>query len=957
MGLSGNEKNLSPKLKLICYSSLNSFVKINNDPNSLLLSNYTEIKSILNLDNYSKILNFSKSKVHEILYIKDVFIEIKETMGNDLKTNFYLVLLIRDEIDLINYKFSSNYIKDFNKYKKDENNKFFNIIKSKLIIDLLNNYKNCELDDEDKGGGFVSDLENEKIDCIKKYIKIIKEINQDLEEDDIYEMNIDQLYTHIIKFLIKRNKLRDYDFCYNIVKHLDLENIEIEFLESENLFNQILETLDMKNDFIKKYIITNFEDIQDDNKINTYFILLNYIFKSPIYIYQIPLLFEAHKKIIEFIKTKDFSSLTFSSKIMIERFEFIMKKLSDLGYYYSLYLQKKENLINNDRNKNDDNTKYKIEMDSDNIIFLNDNKTVTIKKEDSKDNNIREEILKQSIFTFDISMAGEKMPVIKNINIIYGNILKIKYDDLLELKAKNNLQNNSGLNKTYSLFCKFLEDFFYKIVENINNQKINCDIQIQLEFKYNSKKGNLDIFYSIPKEKISFQDENILGKNINELNQLNLFIDGIKSFFETNQQETNSKSTTLNSILTATSSNISIDNFESNSNIYSHGNNAKIIKALNQDKKQNDALNDFQIINFIKIIYEHHESVKFFIPLKNDYFLSCSDDKFMILYDQNFNILKRIPNQEDILYYISEKKSQNKKYIELIACYLIHIYLITISLDNNYKYDFRKYEIPKTKILFCKHIDSSYVISGINIAINAMDNIFDYSVAQKKMNRLSNDSYKSGCLIDNNYITLISNSLIPGGNNQLSIFDLKHIKIIYSVSDFSPTITENGIELMELTNNSILLCGCKKYNSFEKNGILIVDVSCLKNENINDINYKFYETHNFEVYCFCQILYKKIKLNNKTTYEKINFFLVGGFCIEKKIGAVKLFKFKNDDCLKIQYLQDIENFYEFEMPVNNITQSEKSGNIIITTIDGKIFLFSEPNINLYLNHKEKYIFL
>ncbi len=42
----------------------------------------------------------------------------------------------------------------------------------------------------------------------------------------------------------------------------------------------------------------------------------------------------------------------------------------------------------------------------------------------------------------------------------------------------------------------------------------------------------------------------------------------------------------------------------------------------------------------------------------------------------------------------------------------------------------------------------------------------------------------------------------------------------------------------------------------------------------------------------------------------------------------------------------------FNFPVNNIIQIKYSGKIIITTIDGRIYLFSKPNLELYLKKEE-----
>ena len=942
------KKDLSFKLNLDYLVSIISLVKIKDDPISNLLVDYSEIKHVLYLENYVKALFYNKKNIHQILYDNDVIIEIKDSMTNDLKTNFYLVLLIRDNQDIINYKFSINYIKEFNKHKQNEENKYYyNLIKSKIIIELINNYNNCGTENEDIDDDFLSDLKEENINYINKYIKIMKDIDSDLGAYDIIEMNIDELYTYILKYLIKRNKLNDYEFSFDIIQQLDLENIDIPFLESENLFNQILEVLDTKNDNIKNYIFKNFEDIKDKNKINFYLILLKYIFKSPIYIYQIPLLLQAHYKIIEFIKTEDFSLITFNSIIMKERFEFVTKKLSDLDYYYSIFLNKKQHFINNSINSEYISTITKVEEESDNIIYFKENKTIIIKRNELKNNYIKEEILKNSILTFVISREDKTFSIINNINISYGTTNKITYDELLGLQVKNNSENNSELNKTFSLFIQFLEKFFAKITENISDCKIHNEIEIILEFQKNPENGKLDIVYSIPKEKRSFEDQDILNTELDKLNELDLFIEDIKAYIANNQQEIFNRSTITSSALTDTSS------FKASTNIELR-NGSNVGSYIGYD----DSI-DFQIIKYIKNIDVHKDSVKFFLQLKNGYFFSCGDDKLMILYDQDLNVLKKIQNIDDTLYNVSEKDSWNHKYIEIIACYLTNIYLIKFNLEKRFKHEVRKYEIPKTKISFCKEMkDNYYILCGINNVLKVKD-IFNDNLQAKKMFRLSDSSFRIGCKIydkndnsdktdKNEYIALISNSLIPGGNNELAIFNISENKKSYSLSEFSPAITENGIECIKYKdNNKIitnLLCACKEYNPHGKNGILILDIN---EDNIEDINYKFLNTYNFEVYCFCQIHINAINLNNEIIYEATNFFFAGGLDLERGMGIVKLYKIIIKDNLKIKYLQDIENFYGFKTAVNSITQSKNSGQIIITTIDGNIFNFSKPNINLY----------
>ena len=51
-----------------------------------------------------------------------------------------------------------------------------------------------------------------------------------------------------------------------------------------------------------------------------------------------------------------------------------------------------------------------------------------------------------------------------------------------------------------------------------------------------------------------------------------------------------------------------------------------------------------------------------------------------------------------------------------------------------------------------------------------------------------------------------------------------------------------------------MLCACKQYLKNQKNGILVVNIEIEKNNKDINFNHIFYETGNFEVYCFCPIL-------------------------------------------------------------------------------------------------------
>jgi hypothetical protein len=165
----------------------------------------------------------------------------------------------------------------------------------------------------------------------------------------------------------------------------------------------------------------------------------------------------------------------------------------------------------------------------------------------------------------------------------------------------------------------------------------------------------------------------------------------------------------------------------------------------------------------------------------------------------------------------------------------------------------------------------------------------------------------------------------------------------------------------------ILICACKRYIEGQENGILLVNPQLGDNK---DIIEPFYETHEFEVYCFCQILIvenKNDNLNNineiyrkKISITDTDYFLVGGFDLEKREGKIKLYKIiygnKAWDT-KIEFIQDIEfkddDKLDFDGPISCIIQSKISGHIIVTFYNGKVYLFSPPNLDYYIKNESE----
>ena len=109
---------------------------------------------------------------------------------------------------------------------------------------------------------------------------------------------------------------------------------------------------------------------------------------------------------------------------------------------------------------------------------------------------------------------------------------------------------------------------------------------------------------------------------------------------------------------------------------------------------------------------------------------------------------------------------------------------------------------------------------------------------------------------------------------------------------------------------------------------------------------KFFNTETFEVYCTCPL-------------KNSEYFLVGGFDNSRREGKIRLYKIIYDEISKasgIEYLQDIQidecdEFKGFNLPVNCIIQSTIDDNLLISCMDGHIYLFSNPNLSFYTKGK------
>ena len=509
------------KLKICYYLTIINRLE-NKNQISNLLDDFSDIKEILNNKTLELLwfLFSNRDVVNSILYDSEEIILINQLSEKiRLVEYFYLSLLIMENLDLINYIYSFSYIASLNNYQRNINDVYLikKVILSKLIIDLINNYKGSNFYDKEKEENELINIGNENLKLIKNNMNYIKELGLNLDEENIQSMAFDDIYIKIIISLIKKNKFNDYDYVYNIINQLELETINI----THHMYSELVNALN-KEINLKDYIITKIEDFYNITKVNFYYILLKFILKSCIYIYNISFLSETRKIFINFIKNglNELLALKINDTKIKERIEYLLKVIPDSEYYFIKYQKYKLNEINN---------YYK-------TFFYNTKKEDINKIEKFLLYNKREINLEKYFEDFDIAKKiNEREPIInylfnmriKNENIqnneeelnacinMWNNleklindrkVKKIKKDIKLYLLNYFNDKNNKNI--LLKIFTEDICEYFIQenshLLNNINNKEIKNEIIIQKEIKQEkSFENSLDNKSSILKEKES----------------------------------------------------------------------------------------------------------------------------------------------------------------------------------------------------------------------------------------------------------------------------------------------------------------------------------------------------------------------------------------------------------------------------------------------------------------------
>ena len=987
------EKNLF-KDYLYHTAALKEESKIDKDPIFKLLFSIREIKDVSNLPNFTKYLYLSAEKVDEVLYELQETIEVDNQLKDkDLSFYFYLLLLIMHNPDIINYVYHFNFIKEINNWKKNKNNYILNIIISKIVLILIYNFKGFDEYDEIEHHEEIVNLERENREIINSNIKYIEDINLNFIRKYIIDNNIDQIYIEIIIQLIKNDKLSNYEFSYNIISQLNFEKIDL----NEYMLVKLSNVLNSNEKNVIKYIIDNYNDLLDSKIVNFHYILLKYIIKSSIYIYQISFLLKIHKNIIKIINSNSYELITIELKDQdTERLAYILEKYSDLYYYFKKFLDLKL-VINEEKKYNNEfalEEKNKINNLNKEVNNYSSDSTIDKIKENEYENEIDiQNRLFNSIFLLHTNEKGKEPYIIIDKILLGKDQIEIQENYLNDI-------NESNENENYKRFLSFWAEFKNKIK---NEFLYNYCLKLKLQFA--TKENNIIInknsiynisctytFYNpIDKSKKTFKDDNILINNtyslqegflymIREINN-ELFGSLEYEFNEKSQkilseQNNNNIISKLNIIQPQQNNNYTIINhnyIDNNNNKTDHNHNPlNNIFIKDKNNCSTKPSTDFDIFNIeaeeeeiiapIEVINNNDNLVDFFMELSNGYFISYGKNNKLIGYDYKYNS-HEIENLYECIFNISEKQSDNLNIIEIIVCCVNNIYLIYLHKSNCQFNFMKKYQISNMNYFLCYELKKDhYIVAEESSTIYCEDIFIDQNSKSKSSNYkvINIDAFRSGIKINDNMIALTSNSVIPHGQDNLSLYNIETQKTI-KIFGYSYIYGTNGLSLMNIKGKQILLCACKKYFPEQKNGIVIIDLSTMNNEKISKT---FFDTNNIEVNCFCPILDIKNKNMDKCAienneYKETEYFFVGGFDEEKGEGIIQLYKaFYNIEeyRISIEYLQDIEfksnNIFKDEGSITCIKQSKINGNILANCSNGYIYLFSKPNIKYYLEEIE-----
>ena len=557
-----------------------------------------------------------------------------------------------------------------------------------------------------------------------------------------------------------------------------------------------------------------------------------------------------------------------------------------------------------------------------------------ISKEENEHNCLEEDklLLINSSFYYDTEID-------KN------DFYKVTYNKNVELNYKRIKQNNKKYDKyidNYHYNCVNLMEYIKEVIKQVKEiNKNNINFKLILNLKGDKKiEKNFNVkckyfFYYIDKTrnieiKKKYEHRNIFD-DITQLSKINTILNEIKDIL-----------------------------------IKINLNNKVVKQEVNEEKNENKKIrlidcSKLKIINFIKCIATHKNTVQMIKQLPCGNYVSCGFDGQIFLFDEDLNQIHSDNTIKNPIYSISEiPGTQN----EFMACCPEKIYLLSIN-DKKINVDSKRLITESLNLFSFSTKEDEIIFCGNNTISKFNGKIKEITIENNNNNKSILNSITATCgkKLTDNIFAIVSNKIMENGDDKLLYYNINKWNVFKKEEDYSFNTGPNSLFLIEtdidinrednnkkksnrkkknkknniIINNKkekakLLFCACTKYEQDQKNGILVL---CPYNISIKK---KFYDTEDFEVFCFCL-------LNNDINDKK--YLLVGGFDNNLNQGLIKLYDiilYNEIELTELKFNRNIKDFSRFKQPISCIIQSTKTGEIVVTSWDGTINLFSKPNI-------------
>ena len=539
--------------------------------------------------------------------------------------------------------------------------------------------------------------------------------------------------------------------------------------------------------------------------------------------------------------------------------------------------------------------------------------------------------------------------------VSYKKICKMNYN-----RIKQNSKKYDTFTNKYHYNFKNLFDYTKEVKDQLNERnKKRINFELILRFKNENLKDLFDKQEKyFPKFNISSKFKFLYFDNQGKIIYK-------KKYEHKNIFDEKTRLTKINIILTEIE-NI-LDEIYENENNNNNKKEALLEKKIIPEKVEINIINNskLNIISFIKEIGKHDYTVQMIKQFQCGKFVSCGFDGYLNLYDENFDNIYRIQVIDNWIYSISEIPNTKN---EFLVCCPEKVFLVLIT-DNKLEVQNKRLIHKNSIIKYCFSTkDNELILCGNNFLTR-----YEGIKSDKENNDIlviNKMHATNGIKITNNIISVVSNKVLNKRNKEediLKIINTNNNNELYqeehsfNVNPNSLLLINTNIDLnnrdnegqkrkkkskknknrnIQKNNNNekakLLICACTKYYDDQKNGILVL---CPNGKKIDD---NFYDTGDFEVFCFCLL---KNHIDDNIIIDT-NYLLVGGYDNNLNQGLIKLYEIVYNGIIeltKLKFIRNLHNSSLLKSQLNCIIQSTEKGNIIVTSWDGTVNLFSRPN--------------